>query len=155
MIDVYTAKTNKEYVQRGLTLRAIRQRDEEARAAAVRQEAAQQAAELSLHEDVNFISKWNRLENETAQAHQSRDKQVHDQRAARRAVYARKHEQWGTYLKRTFIPVGIAGALNVLHAIGGVSLGLALTGMSLSGLYIIINCAAYTARNQRKEVNHG
>lgn len=149
MIDVYTAKTNREYVQRGLTLRAIRQRDEEARYAAIRQEAAQQAAELSLHEDVNFISKWNRLENETAQAHQNRDKRAHDHRAARRAAYARKHEQWGTYLKRTIIPVGIAGALNVLHAIGGVELWLAVTGMTLSGLYIIINCAAYTARNNK------
>lgn len=152
MIDVLTAR---EYVQRGLTLRAIQQRDEEAKAAAARQEAAQQAAELSLHEDVNFISKWNRLENETAQAHQSRDKRAHDQRAARRAMYARKNEQWGTYLKRTIIPVGIAGALDLLHAIGGVELWLAVTGMSLCCLYIIINCAAYTARNQRKEVAHG
>lgn len=150
MIDVLTAKTNREYVQRGLTLRAIQQRDEEARYAAIRQEAAQQAAERSLHEDVNFISKWNRLENEAAQAHQSRDKQAHDQRAARRAVYARKNEQWGTYLKRTFIPVGIAGALNVLHAIGGVELWLAVTGMTLCGLYVIVNYAAYAARNNRK-----
>ena len=149
MIDVYTAQTNKEYVRRGLTLRSIQQRDEEARYAAIQQEAAQQAAERSLHEDVNFISKWNRLENETAQSRQSRDKQAHDQRAARRAVYARKTEQWGTYLKRTFISVGIAGALNILHAIGGVELWLSVTGMTLCSLYIIINCAAYTARNNK------
>ena len=149
MIDVYTAQTNKEYVRRGLTLRSIQQREQEARYAAIRQEAAQQAAERSLHEDLNFHSKWSRVENEATQARQSLDKQALDQRTARRAVYARKREQWGTYLKRTIIPVGIAGALNVLHAIGGVSLGLALTGMSLSGLYIIINCAAYTARNNK------
>ncbi len=152
MIDAFTAR---EYVQRGLTIRDLLRRDEAAKAAAIQQEAAQQAAERSLHEDVNFHSKWNRLENEAAQAHQNRDKRAHDQRAARRAVYARKNEQWGTYLKRTIIPVGIAGALNVLHAIGGVELWLALTGMTLCGLYIIINCAAYTARNQRKEVAHG
>ena len=150
MIDVYTATTNREYFQRGLTLRAIQRKDNEDRAAAIRQEAAQQAAERSLHDDVNFYSKWAQVENEAAQAHQSRDQQARDQRAARRAVYARKNEQWGTYLKRTIIPVGIAGALNVLHAIGGVELWLALTGMTLCGLYVIVNYAAYAARNNRK-----
>ncbi len=143
---------NRMIVQRGLELRAAKRREEEARAAAIRQEAAQQAAEQRLQDDVNFLSKWNLVETETAQAAQSRDKQAHDQRTARRAMYARKNKQWGTFLKRTFIPVGIAGALNVLHAIGGVSLWLALIGMTMSILYIIINCAAYTARNQRKEV---
>ena len=149
MIDVYTAKTNREYVQRGLTLRAIQRKEDEEHWAAIQQEAAQQAAERSLHEEIHFRSKFAQIENEAAQTIQSRDSQAHDQRTARRAVYARKNQQWGTFLKRTFIPVGIAGALNVLHAIGGVELWLALTGMTMSGLYIIINCAAYTARNNK------
>lgn len=155
MIDVYTAKTNREYVQRGLTLRAIQRREDEAHWAAIQQEAAQRAEERSLHEEIHFRSKLAQIEKEAAQTIQSRDKQIRAQRTARRAAYARKNEQWGTFLKRTFIPVGIAGALNALHAIGGVELWLALTGMTLCSLYIIINCAAYTARNQRREVAHG
>ena len=149
MIDYATVRTNRDYVQRGLTLRAIKQKDEEARYAAIQQEAAQQTAQRIMLEDINFLGKWARVESDTAQALQSRDKQARDRRTARREQQAKRKAQWNAYLKRTFIPVGIAGALNVLHAIGGVSLWLALTGMTLSCLYIIINCAAYTARNNK------
>lgn len=151
MIDVYTAKTSREYVQRGLALRVIKRREEEARAAEIRREAAQQAAERSLHEDINFHSKWVKTETRAAQVTQSHDKQARDERAARREQDALRNAQWRTYLKRNATAVGIAGALHVLHAIGGVSLWLAVSGMILCGLYTIINCVSYDTRNRKGE----
>lgn len=134
---------NRLIVQRGLALRAIK-------SAAIRQEAAQETASRAMCQEINFRSKWHQIENETAQANQRREKMVADQRAARRAHDAKKAQQWSTFLKRTFAPVGIAAMLHILHAVGAIQLWLAVSGMVLTLVYIIVNYVAYATRNNRK-----
>ena len=142
---------NREYVLRGLALRAVKRNEEAARKEAAARDAALDAAERDMHREINFQTRWNKIEKGVAQAAEQRDKEAAERKAAIRAKEKKEAENWRLYMRRLGIALIIAAALTLLFTIGAVSLGLELTGIALAGVWAIANYAAYAAwvRNSR------
>ena len=146
---------NREYVQRGLTIRGFKRNEEAARQAEAAKDAALDAAERDLHRDINFLSRWNDIEKKVTQRAEQRDKGLADRKAAYRARSKKQDEQWNTYLLRTFVPLLIASAFTFLFVIDAVCLWLNLTGIALCGVYTVYNFVAYATRNCKGWKRHG
>lgn len=140
-------ETNRMIVQRGLTLRAAKRREEAAKKAEAAREAALDAAEDAMHREINFMSKWQQIENEISRAAQQSVEESRERRAAIRAREEKKAEQLRIFIRRSFATLGVSLTLLLLCKVDALAVWAAKGGMLLAGLFCVANYVAYTARN--------
>lgn len=128
---------NRKAVQQGLDRRA-----------AQRAEAAQDAADSRVYEDINRQGRENRAAIEQAQAKQQREEKITQTLANQEALQVK---QWNSFMLRTYGTVLIAALFCYLFLHGGVQAWVAFPVMILAFVYIIVNFAAYITRNRKSK----
>ena len=99
--------------------------------------SALEAAERSVHEEINRQARERRAAEDRAQA-------------LRRAT-RKWFELRDAFMNRLLAALIFAAGATILYNIGGIQVWVALPAVILAGIYTIIISAAYASRNMRKE----
>lgn len=130
---------NREYVLRGLAIRAAKRNESAARQAAADQEAAQEAAEREMFRDINFRSQWNEIEKKLSQAAERREaeknRQRHEEQEARR---------FNDCMTHVYGSLGIAALCCFGFALGAMTGWVAIACTALAAIYGVATFAQYT-----------
>lgn len=137
----------REIVQRGLDLRKAKRQEETRRMAEAQAEA--EAAEM--RREINFHARFQQAEKKAAHASRCHAERQAERRAHHRAQDRKRGENWRTYLARNLLCVIVAGSADLLHALGGIHIAVALPVMLLALSYLFVNYRAFVTRNCKAE----
>lgn len=149
---------NREYVQRGLDLRRAQRQEEARQRTEAEQEAAQEAAGREMRREINSRVNVRRIEKETAERCERRDREAAERRAARRKQETAWAKNWNRYIGSNFWMVAAFAAVVTLAKIGAVDRSVAFGALALSAAYCFVNFISYmaciTKRENRKKITN-